>query len=357
MRVLVVGAGPTGLTAALELARHGILPDIVDAKEAPSWKSRAVAILPRSIEILNRTGVGDRLVAEGMPLTRARIHRGKRRLLDIDMAEIAGQSPRIIGLAQDRTEKLMSEQLAHMGVSVKYATRVQSVSTSPASAEVVFSDGAVETYDWIIGADGVGSTVRDSLGIGYAGQELSEEWSIADVELEDECDYTTMNAWLLQSERGERDAMVMVPIERNRVRLISSTLDSLAAVPITLDVKAVRRTGTFKISVRQADAYVRGRVLLAGDAAHAHSPVGGRGMNLGIEDAQAAVAALMHNTLQQYEKERKHKAKRTIQGTELARKLVTSDNPFIVVGIYVATWCIQHIGFLRRTFMMRITTL
>lgn len=356
MNVLIVGAGPTGLTVALELARQGILADIVDAKDEPSWKSRAVALLPRSIEILDRTGVGQQLVAEGVPITSARIHRGNRCLLNIDMTKFLNKSKRLTALAQNRTEELMSAQLERMDVSVQYGKAVTSVANSENSVDVTFDGGERKTYDWVVGADGVNSTVRTSLGVAYTGYELEEEWSIADVELENECE-GAINAWLLKGERGVRDAMVMIPIEKKRIRLISSTPDSLATVPIELDVKSVRRTGVFKIAVRQAEKYVLGNVLLAGDAAHAHSPVGGRGMNLGIEDAQAVASALVQGTVNEYEAERKTKARRVIKNTELARKIITSNNPFIVALIHVVTWCIQNIGFMQRKFVRNIVTL
>ncbi|XKT74812.1 MAG: FAD-dependent oxidoreductase [Patescibacteria group bacterium UBA2163] len=354
MKVLIVGAGPTGLTTALELARQGIVPEIVDAKDEPSWKSRAVVVLPRSIEILDRTGVGERLISEGIRMKKVHIYRGQKQLIDITLPS---DEITIIGIAQDRTESLMIEQLEHMGVSVRFGTKVDLVTTSDTSAEVTFESGEKKTYDWVVGADGVGSAVRSSLKIPYEGYELEEEWSIADVELTAEHEYDSLNAWLLKGEHKERDGMVMVPIERNRVRLISSTPDSLETSPVTLDVKKVRRTGTFKITVRQAQEYVRGRVVLAGDAAHAHSPIGGRGMNLGIEDGQALASALIHNTVQEYARERKQKATRTIRITEHIRTFIASNNPFVVMGIYIVTWCIQNIGFVQKKFIKNVSSL
>lgn len=351
MQVLIVGAGPTGLTTALELARQGIMPEIVDAKDEPSWKSRAVIVLPRSLEILDRTGVGKCIVDEGIRMKKVRIHRGLKRLVDITLPN----NLNIIGIAQNRTESLMIEQLERMGVSVRFGVKVESVATSGTSAEVMFGGREKKTYDWVVGADGIGSIVRSSLGIPYDGYELAEEWSIADVELATEQEYDSLSAWLLEGAHEDRDGMVMVPIERNRVRLISSTPDSLAASPVKLDVKNVRRTGTFKITVRQAQEYVRDRVVLAGDAAHAHSPVGGRGMNLGIEDGQAVASALIRDDLKEYERERKRKATIVIRVTEQIRKLITTNNPLIVAGVYLATWCIQNIGFVQRKFIKNVS--
>lgn len=286
-------------------------------------------------------------------MKKVHIHRGQKRLVDVALPSDLN----VIGIAQDRTESLMSEQVRRMGISIRYGTKVTAVTTSDTSAEVVFEDGEKKSYDWVVGADGVGSIVRRSLRIPYEGYELEEEWSIADVELTAEHEYTSMQAWLLDGEHKSRDGMVMVPIERNRVRLISSTPDSLKASPLKLDVKNVRRTGTFKITVRQAREYVRGKVLLAGDAAHAHSPVGGRGMNLGIEDGQAAAAALVHDTTEAYARERKRKATTVILVTERIRRLITTKNPLIVIGIYVVAWCIQNIGFVQRKFIRNLSTL
>lgn len=357
MKVLIVGAGPTGLTAALEFARQGVKAEIVDAKDEPSPWSRAVGVLPNSIEILDRTGVGERIVAEGEKFRHVHIQRDGRSLIDLDISKIVGDDLFLIGLPQDRTETLMSERLAEMGVTVQYKTKVTDVQVGEQEATVTFENGETKTYDWVIGADGVRSTVREVLGVAFEGYELDEDWSIADVELASGYDPNTLRAWLLKGEGKERDAMVMVPITNNRVRLVSSTPDSLAALPIPLDVKHVRRSGTFKIPVRQAERYVAGRVLLAGDAAHAHSPVGGRGMNLGIDDGQAAVTAILSNDTKTYAVERKQIARRVIDNTEFIRKTLVSNRPLTVAFFITATWLVQHLRFLQKRFARRVTEL
>lgn len=352
-----MGAGPTGLTTGLEFARQGIKADIVDAKSEPSLMSRAVGILPHSLDILNKTGVSDRILEEGVKFKHVHIERDGVPLIDLDVSKILKEKNFLIGLPQDRTEALMSEKLHEMGVFVQYGRKVTEIETTDDNASVTFADGTTATYDWIIGADGVLSTVRKKLDIPYDGYELSEDWSIADVELHSGYDPTTIRAWLLPNNRLERDALVMVPIAENRVRLVSSTPDSLAAIPIKLDVKDVRRSGMFKISVRQARQYVKDCVVLAGDAAHAHSPVGGRGMNLGIDDAEKVVDAILRNTLDTYERERKKKAQDVINATERARKILVSNNPFTYVLLRITTWCVQHVGFLQKKFARGVTRL
>ena len=353
MKILIVGAGPTGLTAALEFARNGIKVEIVDSKDKPSPLSRAVGILPKSIDILNRTNVGKDILKEGVNVSRIKIHRGTRAIIDLSLPK---SSRGLIGLPQDRTESLMSQRLKEMGVDVKYGVRVESVKNLKDSVSVSFDKGRAKKYDFVIGADGINSIVRKSLKIKYEGYELDEEWSIADVVLNSGYKKEA-KAWLLKGDNKERDAMVMVPIAKNRVRLVSSTPDSLAALPIKIDVKKVRRSGTFKISVRQAKNYIKGRVVLAGDAAHVHSPVGGRGMNLGIDDAQEAVKAILSNKLKEYEVDRKRAAKKVIKYTELIRKILVSNNPFVSLFLMIVTWFIRNLDFLRNKFINMVTRL
>lgn len=349
MKCLIVGAGPTGLTAALEFARQGILVRIVDAKDAPSPLSRAVGILPKSIEILHRSGVDERIIKESVAYTTLHMFRGKQKLLTLPVPTLSDGKHFMLGLPQNRTEHLMSERLKELGVVVEYGQKVTTVTTSEEGAAVTFSDGTSDTYDWVIAADGVRSTVREALGVEFFGYELDEDWSIADVELGSGYE-PVIHTWLLKGNNKERDALIMIPIAEGRVRLVSSTPDSLAAIPMKLDVKNVRRSGVFKISVRQATHYVKGRVLLAGDAAHAHSPVGGRGMNIGIEDAAEAVEAILNNSVSQYEHARKKVAEGVIFSTETARKMLVSNNPFVAVFLRLATWCLEHIPFLREKF-------
>ena len=358
MNVLIVGAGPTGLTAALELARRGVIPEIVDAKDAPSTLSRAVGILPKSIETLNRTGVGDKLAESGVQITRVNLYRDGKCLVDVDITNHTDPTDFITGLPQDKTETIISETLTSMGVDVQYGRQVVNVETKGSSATATFADGRTATYDWVIGADGVASTTRESLGIHYEGYELAETWSIADLDLSPE-DYDThkINAWMLDGDRDQRDVLVMFPMGSGRVRLVSSTPDSVSALPLDLDIEAVRHTGTFRISVRHAESYVTGRVLLAGDAAHAHSPVGGRGMNLGIDDGQAVASAVIEEDTETYAQVRQAKASHVINGTERARKIILSNNPIVGAGLKLAGWLITNVTFFQRQFVENVTRL
>lgn len=352
MNVLIVGAGPTGLMAALEFARKGIFAEIVDAKECPSPLSRAVGILPASMQRLKASGASEQILKEGVYFKNIRIQKGNSMLIDIDASEILSAEDLPISLPQDRTEAIMSAVLKKKGVDVKYNYKVVDIQTDQTEARVTFLDGETKKYDWVIGADGVNSTVREKLGIDFSGYDLSEIWSIADVELNKEYKAESFFGWILDGE--EKDIVVMVPIGARRVRVISSTPDSMAALPIKLDIKNIRRMGTFKISVRQAADYVKGRVLLAGDAAHTHSPVGGRGMNLGIDDACEAVEAIIEGKIDQYNILRRKKGARTIRGTEIIRKALVSNNPIEKILVNVIGYSVRSLGFIRKIFLQRV---
>ena len=356
LNVLIVGAGPTGLTAALELARHGIRVEVVDKKAEPSTLSRAVGIMPASINLLRPTGVGEAILDEGIPLHKVMFHRGERRLLQLDFTDIATRDNTIIGLPQDRTETLMREGLSRMGIEVAYDKAVAGVSNSTEQTELVFADGSSGVYDWVIAADGAHSTLRTQLRIPFTGYDLPEDWSIADVDISEQYEGGLFSAWL--SENGE--PTIVVPIAARRVRVISATADALASLPAAalsgIEVLNVRRSGTFKISVRQAESYVQGRVLLAGDAAHCHSPVGGRGMNLGIVDAVAAAQAIMQGAPDDYHCERHLAGARVIRETERVRKLMFSGHPAAKLLLKVMFGLVGRLPFMKRRMLQQMTS-
>jgi len=150
---------------------------------------------------------------------------------------------------------------------------------------------------------------------------------------------------------------MVLPIEPMRARIVSSTPDALAAMTEPLEIKDVRRAGTFTISIRQAVTYNKGRVLLAGDAAHCHSPVGGKGMNLGIADAVAAVTAIGNGTPGQYAEARHAHGKYVTRAPEFARKVITSNNPVVEALSTLVTGGIGQLPFMRQIFIRQLVHL
>jgi 2-polyprenyl-6-methoxyphenol hydroxylase-like FAD-dependent oxidoreductase len=320
MRVLIVGAGPTGLTAAIELARRGVELKIIDKRAAGSGFSRAVGIMPRSLELLTDAGVAERLLAEGIHMSDFHIFLDGRKLLSFTTRRADPKYDFLLALPQDRTEAIMRDRLAERRIKVAFGTTLAGFEQSSEGVTVAYADRTTERFDYLIGADGVHSTTRKILDLAFNGYELPESWSIADV---DARNWPYQDSFVVSALHDGRVAVV-AQIGQQRYRVISDTPDALATLVLPLDVSQIHRQGTFSISVRQVEKYQVGRVFLAGDAAHCHSPVGGRGMNLGIADAAELAQRLANGDPSGYGSARQQVGKAVIAASEGARRIVTS---------------------------------
>jgi len=325
MKILIVGAGPTGLTAGVELARRGVDARIIDRREEGSTLSRAVGINPRSLEILEPSGVTAELLRRGVELRTIHVYREDNRLLSLPLAAAAKKHGRnfILALAQDETEAVLRDAFEREGGTIDYGTELDGLRQNDRQVVATTTTGADLFCDYLIGADGIGSSTREALGIDFPGVELPETWSIADVDVA--AWRHPMAATLFQLTEGK--VAFVAPLASDRYRVISNTPDALAALPLETDVSKIRREGQFNISIRQVAEYSKGRVFLAGDAAHCHSPVGGRGMNLGIADSADLAERLLAGDLSDYSAERRLEGHQVVAGSERMRKIVTSPHP------------------------------
>ena len=324
MNPLIVGAGPTGLTAALEMLRLGLHPTIVDRRESASTLSRAVGITPYSLQLLSRLGVAEKLIAEGIAMDGLRVYKKTKLVLSLPLYSEKTYYPSILGLAQDRTESIMADALAKKGVQVQYGLALEGFEKQGDKVSANFSDGSVSSFDRIIGADGVKSTTRDVAGIAYTGINLPQTWSIADVDAQN---------WRHRGKitlvcAGPAKVVVVAPLSESRYRVVASHENALQALPLPMDVTNIRREATFKISIRQAETYSKGCVHIAGDAAHCHSPVGGRGMNLGITDAIELANCLAENRGEDYSSTRHREGGSVIKMTERGRAMTSGVHAF-----------------------------
>ncbi len=320
MHVLIAGAGPTGLTAAVELARKGVRVDVIDQKDGPSKLSRAVGIIPNSLKILTASGVTEQLISQGVKLRNIQLFDGTRCMLSLSLRGGHPEWDYLIALAQDHTEAILRDTLLGFGGSVRYGKALKGIRQEHEKVFVMTSDGDEVAYDYVIGADGAHSTTRECLGIEYPGYDLPETWSIADVNASNWPNSEVFTLCLLNGGR----VAVVAPLESERYRVISNTEDALATLPLKLEVTSKHREGQFQISIRQVRQYRDGRVFLAGDAAHCHSPVGGRGMNLGIADAAELAIRLVEGQLDGYSASRHAAGASIIAKSERARRLLTS---------------------------------
>jgi 2-polyprenyl-6-methoxyphenol hydroxylase-like FAD-dependent oxidoreductase len=285
--VLIVGAGPTGLTLAGDLARAGIRHLLLERRTDSPNATRAFAVHARTLEELDARGVADPLIATGQKVSGVRLF-GRA---DLDLSGLPTRFPYVLITPQYRTERV----LASRGVTVTSGAAVESISQDDSSVTAVLADGRRLRARYLVGADGVHSSVRQSLGLPFPGRSVVRSIMLADVR------FTTAPPSVLTVSAAAGAFAFIAPFGDGWYRVFAwNGSDRPDTDPLSLDevratVKRVMDTdfgmhdprwmSRFHSDERQAPHYRVGRVFLAGDAAHCHSPAGGMGMNTGIQDA------------------------------------------------------------------------
>lgn len=308
--VLIVGAGPVGMALAITLAQSGVRPLVIERADQQETTSRAAVIHAHTLEILERLGVSNSMLSEGLKIEKFAFRDRDRRLGLIKFDSLPSEHRYLLMLPQDRTEAIMLERLAKLGVEIARGCTFQSYAEDRgrviATVETVEGTKTIEAK-YLVGTDGMHSEVRKSCGIPYDGAQYEGSFVLADVALEgsDPRDEVT----LFFSPEG---LVVLAPLPGNRYRVVA-TVDHAPENPDAelvqklLDARgpSARRLGKvrdvtwssrFHLHHRLARSYRKGRVFIAGDAAHAHSPAGGQGMNTGLVDAYT-LGSLLANVL------------------------------------------------------------
>lgn len=345
--VLVVGAGPVGLTLALRLAAAGVPHLVVDRAPAPTRFSRAAVVHARTLEVLDDLGVAGALVDRGVVVPHFAVRDRDRTLLRVDFGGLPTRFPYTLMVPQDVTEEVLHDALAARGGTVLRGQELvgQEVGADGrVTARLDGEDGAwTVTADHLVGADGMHSRVRELAGIDFTGSAYPQSFVLADVVLgtglpPDEVD-------LFFSPRG---LVVVAPLPHGHHRVVA-TVDDAPEHPDADDIAALLaergpRSGTavrdlvwssrFRVHHRLARHFRQGPVFLAGDAAHVHSPAGGQGMNTGVQDAAdlgarlAAVAAGGDPTvLDDYEVRRRPVARQVVTMTDRMTRAATLSGP------------------------------
>ncbi|MGW3610798.1 FAD-dependent oxidoreductase [Micromonospora sp. NPDC005163] len=299
--VLVVGAGPTGLAAALTLARRGFEVTVVDQLASPPVTSRAAVVHAYTLEELDRIGAAAPLVAQGVRAPRFTVRDRDRVLLSVPFHQLPSRFPYALMVSQAVTEAVLTERLADLGVQVRRPCQMSGLSRT-ADGALAQVDGVEVRARFVVGADGLHSTVRRLAGIGFTGPSGEESFVLADVRVDSALPRDEAALFLARS-----GPLIWAPLPDGVVRLVAAAPTAPAEpdpayLQALLDERGPTRQpervtevlwgSRFRVHHRIADTFRSGPVLLAGDAGHVHSPAGGQGMNLGICDAVALGTAL-----------------------------------------------------------------
>jgi 2-polyprenyl-6-methoxyphenol hydroxylase-like FAD-dependent oxidoreductase len=338
--VLVVGAGPSGLALAASLVMKGIATTVVDKQPAGANTSRAAVVNARTLEVLEDLDVSGSLAKEGIHAPRFTIRDGGRTLIPVDFSALPTNYPYSLMVPQATTERLLLERLTELGGAVLRPKTLTSVTQDADGATATFDDGEVIRARYVVGADGIHSTVREQAGIGFKGGEYEEAFALADVRLRGEA--PADEVILFWAKAG---LTVVAPLPGDIFRIVAPVPDapeepSAAFIQQILDERGFGAGRTdvtevvwgsrFRIHHRVADTYRAGRLLLVGDAAHVHSPAGGQGMNLGIQDGIALADALAtvlgggpDSVLDDYSAARRPIAQQVVEMTDRLTRLAT----------------------------------
>ncbi|WP_319450327.1 MULTISPECIES: FAD-dependent monooxygenase [unclassified Mycobacterium] len=297
--VVVVGAGPSGLVASSALRAAGVDVRTLDAAPAPATTSRALGLQPRGIEVLDRIGALGSLRESAVPLSRSIFRINGRYLVELSWVNAGRSGPAFpLIISQADIEASLRNRLTAAGGTVEWNQRVVSVDDTGERASARLADGTVIHADWVIGADGAHSIVRKAAGIDFPGVPRVERLLIADVcaDLDSPRDAVVFfagptgllgafplpgdNVWRLMAPAPGADRTDLPP------EAILGALEAGLAQHAGGVVRSVAWASSFRVHRRLADSYRRGRLLLVGDAAHIHSPVGAQGLNTGIGDAE-----------------------------------------------------------------------
>ncbi len=382
--VVIVGAGPTGLTAAVRLAQLGIPHVVLDAAAAPAGTSKASLVHASSLELLFELGVGDDLVAAGREVKRmVMVDRG-RPLVRVNLTDLPSRYPFALGVPQSTTEELLLQRLAELGGAVRRLHRVGSVRAHGEGHVVrgtVVSRGEPGSFEicarYVVGADGAHSAVRKAIGLDFPGETYPSQFVLADVALT--CpgsadDEATINL-------SSRGVTVIGRLPGGTHRVIA-TVDADADVPDAPDRAFVgdllRDRGIsahpaadpvwssrFRVHHRVAGRFRVGGVFLAGDAAHVHSPAAGQGMNTGIADAfdlATRLAAVLSGqagepTLDAYEKVRRPAALEVLRFTDWMTRMAMLSSPIARSVRRVVAGTVGRLGPVQRRLTLWITGL
>lgn len=349
--VLVVGAGPVGLFCAYELKRYGLNCRLIDKKNSLSEQSKALGLHIRTLDLFTDVGLIDEVLAQGQRVTGVVFKSQGKTLMHTTFESIKANRHFLIDLPQNKTERILYEGLLAKGLNVEWQTTLHALSQHEEGvvATVVNEQGMQEEIhaSWLIACDGAHSTVRHLSQLAFIGAGYPQQWWLADLLID----------WALPDDKmmiylSKEGPLACFPMGNKRYRLVLTAPASATKEP---DLEAIRQAfavrssdkgclteplwiTTFSLHHRQIQHYRCQRVFFAGDAAHIHSPMGGQGLNTGLQDVYNLVwkLALVQNhqvsasLLDSYHAERFPVGKAVLVKTHVMTKMILWKNPLLI---------------------------
>jgi len=331
--VVIAGGGPTGMMLAAELTLAGT--DVVIVERRASFKlesSRSRGLHSRTIEVLDQRGVVDRFLAEGKTM-QVQAFGG----VPMDISDFPTRHNYGMALLQSHFERIMSGWIDELGVPILREREVTGFTQDDSGVDVELSDGTSLRAKFLVGCDGGRSVVRKAAGIDFAGWDPTTCWIHAEVEMEEMPEFGLRGGGGIGPAEEGRVGVTLIEPEVNRTD--EPTLEDLRAALIRVDgtdhgAHSPRFISRFTDMTRQAVAYRSGRVLVAGDAAHVHAPMGGQGLNIGVQDAvnlgwklaQVVSGTSPVSLLDTYQAERHPVGARVLRNTMAQRALGATDD-------------------------------
>ena len=350
--VLIVGAGPTGMTAAIELKRLGMDVRIIDKSDHMARYSQALVVQARTLEQFQRYGLADKAIARGRKLRRAKFYSEGKLIVDFTLDRVESRYSFALFIPQSETEPLLNSHMESLGIKTEREVELISVTQEPElRATLRRADGRAEEVfpRWLIGCDGAHSAVRQMTGTAFEGASVRISFFLADAEItgadvpQDELSlHVSRGNVVFMARLTEKLTRLIVALheqpkfDSDRELTIGDLQEMVDRAGVRIQIRSAEWLTPFHVTDRQAKHYRVGNVFLAGDASHIHSPVGGQGMNTGIQDVAnlawklAAVARGADDALlDSYEEERGEVGKALLRFTGRGLKLATASNPII----------------------------
>jgi 2-polyprenyl-6-methoxyphenol hydroxylase-like FAD-dependent oxidoreductase len=352
--VLIVGSGPTGLSLACQLVRHGVDFVVVEKNEGVTKFSKAIGVQARTLEIYEQLGLAEPAIERGAIASRVRLLAGGRVRGEMPLSEIGkGLSPYpyMLLLEQSENEKLLYEYLRSHGRDVLWQTELESFSRDGAgvTAVVKTADGRTQTVvaKYLVGCDGASSPVRHGLGLRFEGSTFERMFFVADARVEWDLPHDALQVALARDVftaffpmKGESRYRIIgtfpegVNKEAGEVAYEEIERQIKSEARIALEISDVKWFSLYKVHSRRVNKFSEGRCFVAGDAAHIHSPAGAQGMNTGIQDAYNLAWKLAfvvkgyagEKLLETYNEERLKNAKRLLETTDRIFELAAGSN-------------------------------